>query len=52
MDTTKEELLLIVKKAYEEHIYSILGHTIWGPESYIEGKDDFFKELDEEFDKL
>lgn len=46
----KEQILEIIRKAMDEHMWAISGDEEYSP--YIEGKPEFFKEVSEEFDKL
>jgi hypothetical protein len=43
----KEEILKIVREAFDNNISTWTGESVFGVESGIDGKDDFFKELEE-----
>lgn len=43
----KEEILKIVREAFDSHISTWIGESALGIESGIDGKDDFFKEIEE-----
>lgn len=45
----KEEILRIVREAFDNNISTWTGESVLGIESGIDGKDHFFKELEERF---
>ena len=47
-----EDIIKIIKDAFDENIHASASITVLGVESYIEGKDDFFKEIEEKLKNL